>query len=88
MVFTWGIFALQRFILLCGCTVCHSSLLEKLVADGCFNLEHKPNGDYSHSTAILLVFTPDAQLKDIESMGIGLVVHWCGAPLAPISAVE
>ena len=52
------------------------ALLEKLVADGCFNLECKPNGDYSCSTAILLTFTPNAQLKDIESMGIGMVVHW------------
>ena len=38
-------------------------LLEKLVADGCFNPECRPNGDYSHPTAILLAFIPDAQLK-------------------------
>ena len=69
---------------MCGVSL---TLLEKLVANGCFNLEHKPDGDYSHSTAILLMFTPNAQLKDIESVGIGLVVCQHGAPLAPISTM-
>ena len=64
------------------------ALLEKLVTDECFNPEHKPHGDYSHSTVILLVFTQDTQLKDIESVGIGLVVCQHGAPLAPISAMS
>ena len=41
--------------------------------------------DYSHSTAILLAFIPDAKLKDIERLGIGLVVCRRGGPLAPIS---
>ena len=63
------------------------TLLEKLVAGGCFNPECKADGDYSCSTAILLMLTPDAQLKEIESMGIGLVVHWHRVPLAPISSV-
>ena len=74
------------------CTTLHMrtmslSLLEKLVANGGFNPECKADGDYSISTAILLTLTPDAQLKDIESMGIRLVVRQCRAPLAPISSV-
>ena len=64
------------------------ALLEKLIANRGFNPEHKADSDYSHSTAILLALTPDAQLKDIDSMGIGLVVRWYGAPLAPISSVD
>ena len=63
------------------------ALLKKLVANGGFNLECKANGDYSHSTAILLTLNPDAQLKDIESMGIRLVVHQHGSLLAPISSI-
>ena len=34
------------------------------------------------------MFTPDAQLKDIENVEIGMVVHWHRAPLAPISTVS
>ena len=54
---------------------------EKWVENGGFNPEHMADADYSHSTAILLVLTPDAQLNDIESMGIGLIVCQCRAPL-------
>ena len=48
------------------------ALLEKWIDNGGFNPECMADGDYSCSTAILLVFPPDAQLKDIESIGIGL----------------
>ena len=45
------------------------------------------DANYSHSTAILLALTPDAQLNDIESVGIGLIGHRCGAPLEQISSI-
>ena len=64
------------------------TLLEKLIADCSFNLECMVENDYSHTTAILLVFIPDAKLKDIERVGIGMVVCWCGGPLAPISSMD
>ena len=65
------------------------ALLERLIANGSFNPEHMAESDYSHSTAILLAFIPDAKLKDIERVGIGLVVHWlCSGPLALISSVQ
>ena len=63
------------------------TLLEKWIDNGGFNPEHMVDGDYSCSTAILLVFTPDAQLKDIESVGIRLVVHWLRGPLGQISSM-
>ena len=44
-------------------------------------------GDYSCSMAILLVLNPDTWCKDIESMGIGLIVHWCKALLGQISSI-
>ena len=62
-------------------------LLEKWIDCGSFNPEHKADGDYSHSTAILLTLIPDIQLKDIESMGIRLVVRWCRGQLAQISSL-
>ena len=61
--------------------------LEKLVSNGSFNPERIADRDHSHSTAILLALSPDAQLKHVESVGIGLVVHWHGALLAPISSM-
>ena len=61
---------------------------EQLLTDGSFNPEHKAVDDYSHSTAIFLVFVLDADLVDIESVGISMVVHWCGGSLASINSVK
>ena len=69
------------------CTV-SLALLERLIADESFNPEHMAKSDYSHNTAVLLMFIPDANLKDIERVGIGLVVCQHGGPLALISSVQ
>ena len=61
---------------------------EQLLTDGSFNPEFKVTDDYSHPTAILLGFVPDANLMDIESVGIGMVMHWHGGSLACISSVQ
>ena len=63
------------------------AILEKWVENGSFNPEQIAEGDYSCSMAILLVLYPDAQCKDIESMGIGLIVHQHKAPLGQISSI-
>ena len=63
------------------------TILERLVENGSFNPEHMAEGDYSCSMAILLTLNPDAQCKDIESMGIGLIVCWRKAPLGQISSI-
>ena len=44
--------------------------------------------DYSHSTTILLAFVPNADLMDIESVGIRMVLHWHGGSLASISSMQ
>ena len=62
-------------------------VLEKWVDNGGFNPECMLDADYSHSTAILLTLTPDSQLNDIESVGIGLIFCRCGAPLGQISSM-
>ena len=63
------------------------AILEKWVENGSFNPERMVEGDYSRSTAILLALNPDAQCKDIESVGIGLIVCWHKAPLGQISSI-
>ena len=50
------------------------TILEKWVENGSFNPECMVEGDYSCSRAILIALNSDAQGKDIESVGIGLIV--------------
>ena len=68
------------------CTV-SLAVLKKWVENGSFNPEHMAEAYYSCSTAILLMLYPDALLNDIESVGIGLIVHQCGAPLGQVSSI-
>ena len=56
-------------------------VLEKWIEGGSFNPEHMAEGDYSHSTAILIVLNPNAQDTGLESTCIGLIVHQCKAPV-------
>ena len=62
-------------------------VLEKWVENGSFNPEHMVEANYSCSMAILLTLYPDALLNDIESVGIGLIVHQCKALLGQISSI-
>ena len=64
------------------------ALFERLIADGSFNPECMAESDYSHSTAILLAFIPDDKLKDIERVGIRLVICQHSGPLGMISSVD
>ena len=61
---------------------------KRLLTDGSFNPECKVTDDYSHSTAILFAFVPDAELMDIESVGIRMVVHQHSGSLASISSMQ
>ena len=68
------------------CTV-PLAILERWVENGSFNPEHIAEGNYSRSMAILLTLNPDAQCKDIESVGIRLIVCWHKALLGQISSI-
>ena len=74
MVFAWGIFIFAKIRTTLWMHAVPLVVLEKWVENGGFNPECMADADYSCSTAILLMLTPDAQLNDIESMGIGLIV--------------
>ena len=50
------------------------AILEKWVENGTFNPECMAEGDYSHSTAILIALNANAQGTDLESVGVGLIV--------------
>ena len=77
MAFAWGMFALQRSTLPCGCApLLLHMVLEKWVENGGFNPEHMAEANYSCSTAILLACCIQTLwLNDMESMGIGLIVR-------------
>ena len=63
------------------------AILEKWVENGSFNPECMAEGDYSHSTAILIVLSPNMQGTALESVSIGLVVHQCKAPVGQIGTI-
>ena len=63
------------------------TVLEKWVGNGSFNLEHMAEGDYSHSTAILIALNANAWGTDLESVGVRLIIQWHKAPLAHISTI-
>ena len=44
-------------------------------------------GDYSCSIAILVVLSPNAKGKALDSVGIGLVIHRCKAPIVLTSTI-
>ena len=50
------------------------TVLEKWAEGGSFNLEHMAEGDYSHTTAILILLNPNAEGTALESTSVGLIV--------------
>ena len=55
---------------------------------GCFNADKLPIDGCSQTTAILLAFIPDRCLEDIESVGIGNIIQWCGSPIGDLSSIK
>ena len=50
------------------------TVLEKWAADGSFNLERMAEGDYSRTTAILILLNPNTQGTVLESASVRLVI--------------
>ena len=63
------------------------AVLEKWIEDGSFNPERMAEGDYSCTTAIVIVLNPNAQGTALENACIGLVVRWHKAPVGQIATV-
>ena len=62
-------------------------VLEKWIEGGSFNPEYMAEGDYSHSTAILIVLNPNVAGTALESECIRLIVHQRKAPVGKIAKV-
>ena len=65
------------------CIMC-ITVLEKWSEGGSFNPEHIEEGDYSHSTAILILLNSTVEGTALESMSNGLIVHQCKGPISTI----
>ena len=63
------------------------TVLEKWVADGSFNLEHMAEGDYSCSTAILILLNPNKEGTALKSANVGLIVRRCMGPVGQIDNI-
>ena len=60
----------------------------RYIADGSFNPDNLAPHCCSQTTAILLAFLPDRHIQDIESIGIGCVIHRFGTPMGDISSIS
>ena len=58
------------------------------IENGSFNAGNLPADSCSHTTAILLAFSPDPHLTYIEWVGIGNVNQRCGSPLGDIASIH
>ena len=63
------------------------AVLEKWAEDGSFNLEHMAEGDYSHTTAILILLNPNVEGAALESTSVRLIVWWCNGPVGHIHTI-
>ena len=63
------------------------SVLKKWIECGSFNPECMAEGDYSRSTAILIVLNPNMQGTALESVSIGLIVCGHKTPVGKIAKV-
>ena len=63
------------------------AVLEKWIEGGSFNPECMAEGDYSHSTAILIVLNPNTQGTALENACVRLVVCQCKAPVGQIDTI-
>ena len=50
-------------------------VLERWIENGNFNLNHKAEGEYSRSTAILVVLNPNNQGTGLKCASVGLIVQ-------------
>ena len=62
-------------------------VLERWIVNGNFNLNHKAEGEYSHSTAILVVLNPNNQGTGLKCTSVGLIIQWCDGQMGQIDDI-
>ena len=50
------------------------AVLEEWISNGSFNPHHKPDEDCSHTTAILIILTPNTQGTGLTYASVGLII--------------
>ena len=63
------------------------AVLERWVASRHFNPEHMTADDHSHSTAILIILTPNKQGTALTYASVGLIVRWRMGPVGQIEDI-
>ena len=63
------------------------TVLERWVESGCFNPEGRSLEDYSRSTAILIVLTPNDKGMALTYASVGLIFRWCKGPVGWIEDI-
>ena len=56
-------------------------VLERWIESGRFNPEGRSPDDYSHSTAILIVLTPNDKGTALTYASVGLIIRWHKGPV-------
>ena len=57
------------------------TVLERWIANGNFNPGCKADGEYSCSTAILVILNPNNQGTGLKCASVGLIVQWCNGQM-------
>ena len=63
------------------------AVLEEWISNGSFNPHHNPNEDCSHTTAILIILTPNTQGTGLTYASIGLIIRWRKGPVGWIEDI-
>ena len=63
------------------------AVLEEWISNGSFNPDCMPNEDCSHTTAILIVLTPNTQGTALTYASVGLIVRRCMGPVGRIEDI-
>ena len=63
------------------------TVLERWIANGSFNLDRMAEGEYSRSTAILIILIPNKQGTGLKCMSVGLIVQRRNGPVGRIDDI-
>ena len=63
------------------------AVLEEWISNGSFNPHHKPDEDCSHTTAILIILTPNTQGTGLTYMSVGLIIRRRKGPVGRIEDI-
>ena len=63
------------------------AVLEDWISNGSFNPHHKPDEDCSHTTAILIILTPNTQGTGLTYVSVGLIIRRRKGPVGRIEDI-